>query len=189
MLLKAQRPEDLLHLTAHGHIVLIGQVLDELLGDGGAAEGGPAAQEHIGAGLHRSDPVHALVLEEPLVLDGHRRVHQILGNLVVGNPDPVDAGVDLLQLHHLVVLVHIVDERGLVQVDVFQGVVGIGDHILLQIVAQVAGEHHAGDEHHRQGDQHRPQSQLHRRKAHGEDALHHPHPEREPVVFLSPLPE
>ena len=48
------------------------------------------------AGFRGGEPVHALVLEEPLVLNGHRGVNQILWNVLIGHPDPVNVGIDLL---------------------------------------------------------------------------------------------
>lgn len=50
ILLKFQGPEDLADLTVDGAAVVSGHVLEQLLGDGGAAEGVLHADEHIHRG-------------------------------------------------------------------------------------------------------------------------------------------
>ena len=90
------RPENLHDLSLDGDALFTGVVLDELLGDGGAAELLVAAEEHIQAGFHGCDPVHALMLIESLVLNGHGSVNQVFGNFVNGRPLTVGGGVNLL---------------------------------------------------------------------------------------------
>ena len=90
------RPENLHDLSLNGDAFFTGVVLDELLGDGGAAELLVAAEEHVQAGLHGGDPVHALMLIEPLVLNGHGGVNQVFGNFVNGRPLAVGGGINLL---------------------------------------------------------------------------------------------
>ena len=81
-LLRRQRGEDLLHLAVDGHVVLMRQVLDKLLSDGGCAVGRVAAGK-VCNGRERSHPVHAVVLGEALILDGDGCMHQIERNLVI----------------------------------------------------------------------------------------------------------
>ena len=81
--LELQGAEDLQDLPLHRHVVVLGHVLDELLGDGGAAVGVLHPQEHVEEGAARPPPVHALVLPEALVLDGHQGVDQVLRDLLI----------------------------------------------------------------------------------------------------------
>ena len=131
-LFKHLGPEDLHDLSLHGDACFLAHVLDELLGNGGAAELAVSAEEHIHAGLYGGDPVHTLVLVEPLVLNGHGGVDQVLGNFVQGGNLTVGGGINLLELLNISVAVHIVKERGLFQIVVIDGPVGgLGKNIVL----------------------------------------------------------
>ena len=95
---KVQRPEDLQDLPLHRHLVLLSHIFDELLGDGGAALD-IATGEH---GEHSSggpEPVHAVVVVKPLVLDGHRRMDQVFRDIRIGHPFAVLVPVDGQPLH------------------------------------------------------------------------------------------
>ena len=87
-LLQIQRPVDLRYLALDGALVVAGDVLHQLLGDGGTALH-TAAEQGAEDGAGGAVPVHALVGVEPLVLDGHHCVLQVLGDLVQIGPDAV----------------------------------------------------------------------------------------------------
>ena len=140
--------EDLHDLTLNGDALLIRHIFDQLLGDGGAAELGIAAEEHVHAGLYGGDPVHALVLIKPFVLNGHGGIDQRLGNLLQGSHLAVGGGEDLLQLLDVACSVQIVDKGGFVHAVVVNGPVGrFRQDVILQIVTQGTHEHHAADQH------------------------------------------
>ena len=155
LLFKELSPENLHHLPLDGDALLLGQVLHQLLGDGGAAELLIAAEEHIQAGLHRGNPVHTLMLIEPLILNGHRRVNHGLGDLVQAGPLPVGGGVNLLELLNIAAVIHIINKGGTGQVIVVHGpVAGLPQNVVLEIVAQRTRKNGAADE----------QNQQHRRR-------------------------
>ena len=159
LLFKELGPENFHHLPLDGDALLLGQVLHQLLGNGGAAELLIAAEEHIQAGLHRGNPVHALMLIEPLILNGHRRVNHGLGDLVQAGPLPVGGGINLLELLNIAAVIHIINKGGASQVIVVHGpVAGFPQNVVLEIVAQRTRKNGAADE---QNQQHR------RRRANG----------------------
>ena len=125
-----QRPEDLGDLTLDGGLVVIGQVFDELLGDGGAALD-VSAGEHAEHRLGGAPPVHAVVGPEPPVLNGHGGVFQILGHVLVVHPLRAGDAEHLAKLLVLSgVLVLIVHDAVFVQGEAVQVHVGVGqDHI------------------------------------------------------------
>ena len=67
-----------MNLPLDGDIVVLGQVFDELLGDGGAALD-ILTSEHVEDGRSGAFPVHTVVLPEPPVLNGHGGVDQSSG--------------------------------------------------------------------------------------------------------------
>ena len=101
VLLQLQGAENFRDFPLNGNVVLGGQVLDELLGQGGAALDVPAGK-HEQHAVDGAPPVHAVVLVEPLILNGDRRIDQVLGDLIQGHPDPVLIPVQ--GLHGLVVV-------------------------------------------------------------------------------------
>ena len=160
-----QRAEDLLNLSVDRHIVLVGQVLDQLLRDRGGTVGGIAAGK-IGNGRKRSQPVHAVMLTEAFILDGDGRVYHIHRNLVIGDPDAVFGRLKLLQLPFLPRLgVNIINERSLRQGNVvqFQRIrrrFCRGDHVRLQVVLQLHRKNGAG---HRTDQQKRSERREHKK--------------------------
>ena len=145
--LKHLGTENLHDLSLNGNALFLGHVLDQLLGNGGAAELGVAAKEHIGTGFDGGDPVHALVLIKPLILDGNGGIDQGLGNLVQGSRLPVRGGINLLQKLNISAAVHIVNKGGLVHVITVNGPVRrFGKDIILQIHAQGSHKHNAADD-------------------------------------------
>ena len=111
ILLKFQRPEDLPDLPVDGAGIVLRHVFQHLLGDGGAAEGlsaGEYVQRRAGGPL----PVHALVLEEPLVLNGHGGLPKGVRDLVIGHQHAVLVPVDRLELHPLPGLLVLIIDKG-----------------------------------------------------------------------------
>ena len=167
-LLHRQGAEDLLHLTVDGHVVLLGQVLDQLLGDGGGTVGGIAAHKVAHSG-YRSNPVHTVVLAETLILNGDCGVDHVLGNFRIADPDTVLRGVELLQFFIFTGLpIPIINNGGLGQGDVVQlqilGIfIGFGDDVGLEILGEFGHEDGTGndtDEGKGAGDDHSPEQNL-----------------------------
>ena len=140
LLFQLQRAEDFRQLSLDGHVVLAGQVLDELLGDGGAAVAGL----HLGKHLHKSAggavPVHALVLVKTLILDGYQRFFHIPGDLLVVHPNALLLAGQGDQLLPLAGGVLIIDGAGLAELVVLQRDIGIGRQTGLYIVGKDAGK-------------------------------------------------
>ena len=145
VLLKLQRPDDLPDLAVDGDLLVLGDIPQHLLGDGGRASGVPTRQE----GLHCAQgpvPVHTVVLEEPVVLDGHRRLPHGLGNLVIGHQNPILDAVDGLVFHPLPrLLVLIVDKGAEVQLVIIHGHGQIGGHRGVDILQKDIGENSGGE--------------------------------------------
>ena len=116
-LVELQRLEDLQHLPPHRGLIVAGEVLDELLGDGAAALD-LLPGEHIGHRRRRPHPVHPVVLAEPLVLDGDGGVDEVVGHILQVRPHPVLRGVEGLVGHIVVRLAVVVVQVG--------GQVGVG---------------------------------------------------------------
>ena len=94
LLLELGGLEDLYQLALHGDFLVAGEVLYELLGDGGAAEGVVAAGEHGEHGTDGAVPVHALVLIEAVVLDGDEGLDEVVGDVLEVDPDAVFGAVE-----------------------------------------------------------------------------------------------
>ena len=149
VLLELQRPEDLPHLAVDGVAIVAGHVLQHLLGQGGTAEGGPAAGEEVQRRRGGSGPVHAVVLKEPVVLDGHGRLPQGVRHLIKVHPDPVLIAVDRLVLHPLSgVLVLIIDD-------------GAEIHGVVIGVDVQRGRQRRPDVHHKDPGEHRSRADAH----------------------------
>ena len=141
---EAEGADDLGNLPLDGGLVVLGGVFQQLLGDGGAA-GNFFAGKHRIYCISRPPPVHPGVGPEPLVLNGHGGVDQVLGNLVVVHPHR--AG-DVVQLGHLHILpgglVLVVHDAVLVPGEVVRAHVGDGDDHLVDIHRGEAGDERAG---------------------------------------------
>ena len=85
------------------------------------------------------------MLEEPLVLDGHRRMDQVLWQLVKGSILLAGTGIHDPQQLDIVVGVHIVEPGGSVRYLRGQIDARSGDNVLLQVVAGGIGQHHKAD--------------------------------------------
>ena len=88
ILLQRQRPVDLRDLPLHRHLIVAGDVFQQLLGDGGAALCAAAGQGP-GDGPQGPPPVHPVVGLKALVLDGDGGILQILGDVPDIHPDAV----------------------------------------------------------------------------------------------------
>ena len=88
-LFKFKRLEDLQQLALDGDVVLLREVLDELLRDGGAAEVVAHGEEHVHERAGGAVPVHALVLVKALILNGDGRVLHVLRDVLIIDPDAV----------------------------------------------------------------------------------------------------
>ena len=117
--LEVQRLENLQQLALHGDIILLGQVFYELLRDGRAAEN-RAAGEHIQRGVGRAEPVDAIMLIKPLVLNSDKCVLHVLGDLIAVDPDSVLRIVKGRQLLPISVCVLVIDSTGLIESKVVQ---------------------------------------------------------------------
>ena len=136
-----QGAENLHQLPAHRHLVFMGAVFDELLGDGGCAVGGLAAEEHIETGSDGAQPVHAVMLVKPLILDGDTGVLEVLRDVLQSHPNAVFTLVELFELLPLPCLaVLIVDHRGLIQSKALNGEVHLVGEVVLNIHCKDAGE-------------------------------------------------
>ena len=112
VLLKFQRPEDLLDLAVNGVLIFAGHVFQHLLGDGGAAVAVVAAGEGQQRSAQGPLPVYTVVTEKTLVLNGHRRLPQVGGHIVDVDQDTVLLPVDLLELHPLTALLVLIIDHG-----------------------------------------------------------------------------
>ena len=148
-LFQLERLEDFLELTVDAVGVLLSDVLDELLRDGGAAAVVlRETEEHIGKGEGSALPVDAVMAPEALVLHGDRRVLGVLGHLVVIHPFAVFGAVHGFVLDHILIAVIREDGGGIVelelgQVDVADALVQKSQHIDHRRRADNAGgDHH-----------------------------------------------
>ena len=95
-------------------------VLDELLSNRGTAECLIAAEEHVQACLDCGNPVHALMFVKALVLNGHRSIHQGLGDFIQRGPLAISRRVNLLELLNISVVIHIINKGGPLQIVILQ---------------------------------------------------------------------
>ena len=94
-LFQLQCAVDLRDLALDRHLIVAGDVLHQLLGDGGAALH-VLAEQGVQNGAGGTLPVHAVVLFKPLVLNGHRCILKVLGNVLQVHPDAVFVHVQRL---------------------------------------------------------------------------------------------
>ena len=120
ILLKLQRAEYLRQLALHGDFVVAGEVLDKLLGYGGAAEVILHGGEHLDKCAGGAVPVNALMLVKTLVLYCDKSVFHVLRYLVVIDPDSVLIGGKLHKLLPVAGGVFIEDRTGFGKLIVLQ---------------------------------------------------------------------
>jgi len=113
--LQLQSLEYLQQLALHGNIVLLCKVFDKLLGYGGAAEVVVHTEEHVDKRVRGTEPVHALVLVEALVLYGYHGMFHVFGYLVIVDPDALFAAGQSDKILPGTVFVLIEDGTGLIQ--------------------------------------------------------------------------
>ena len=158
-LVHIQGGEDLLDLSGHRHLVLLGEVFDGLLGDGGAALD-VAAGEHAHHRLGSAPPVHAVVGVEPAVLDGHRRVLQILGDLLKIHPLRAGVAEDLAQLLVLPAVILVVHDAVLVEGEVVHVHLGLGQDVVADVDRREAAHNGPRSDGHQQNGTDHPQSRA-----------------------------
>ena len=141
---KPEGPDNLSDFPLDGGLIIVGLVLNQLLGDGGTA-GNLLASEHGDHSPTRPPPVHAGVGPEAPVLDGHSGVNQVFGNLLKVGPHR--AG-HIEQFGHLHVLpgglVLVVHDAVLVPDEVVRAEVGNGNDHLIDVNRREAGQQRAG---------------------------------------------
>ena len=145
-----QGAEDLGDLSLDGGLIIIGQVFNELLGDGGAALD-IAAGKHAHHRLGGTPPVHAVVLPEPAVLDGHGGVLEVLGHILIVHPLGVGDAEYLAQFFILSgTLVLIVHHTVLVHIEAGEIHVGLRENHVDNIHCRKAGQESAGGQENQQ---------------------------------------
>ena len=97
ILLQIQGLKDLADLPLGSVVVISGCIFNQLLGQSGASSGA-VAEGIIDRCLDRAQPVHAVMVIEPLVLCGNIGVNQILGNVFIVHIHPVLRHIELLIL-------------------------------------------------------------------------------------------
>ena len=142
---------------------MAGQVLDELLGDGGAAVTGLHLGEHFDEGGGGAEPVHAFVLIKALILDGHQGLLHIFGDVLIVDPDALGLVGQRDQLLIFAGGVLIPDGTGLAELIVLQGEVHLRGQEVLDVVGEDTGEQQPRD----QQDQHEGAEDLENRADHG----------------------
>ena len=118
------------------------------------------------------------MLEKPLVLNGHGSVDQILRNVLIGYPDPVDVGINLLHLLDVVLGVYKINKGAPVQGKILYIEPSVWNHILLEVIAHETGKNSAGDAHHRQGNEASTQSHLDRSPDYTPNSAQNPQAQR-----------
>ena len=103
VLIQIDRAENLLNLTLDAHLIVAGQVLDQLLSNGRRTSYILKSEEEVENRLARTENIHAVVLVESVILDSDQRFAEvrILFQLGVRHPQTVLGGIDtlILQLH------------------------------------------------------------------------------------------
>ena len=146
-LLQAEGAEYLTEFTLPADLVIAGEVLYQLLGDGGTAAAVAVGEERSCGTV----PVNALVGVESLVLRGNDCVHDVWGDVLVVHPDAVLLGSKPLYLHQLVVLIIAVDKACVLHLDVAQ----------VRVVALVREIQHIHRQHRRHDADHDYKNQQH----------------------------
>ena len=145
-LFEFERLEDLQQLALDGDIVLLREVLDELLRDGGAAEVVAHGQEHVHERAGGAVPVHALVPVKALVLNGDGRVLHVLRDVLVIDPDTVFRAGEGHELLPVAVRILIQDGAGQRQREVLQLNVQLGGQAVFHVIREDAHEKQPRDQ-------------------------------------------
>ena len=150
-LLQIQSAVDLRDLALHGVLVVAGDVLHQLLGDGGAALD-ISAEQGAEDGAGGAVPVHAVVLVKALVLNGHHSLLQVLGDLVQVGPDAV-LGIQKQRLVHGPFLsgwLLIIQLCGYLRLKLVQIDLDVPAHAAVDVGAENTGKNGHGQHHHQQ---------------------------------------
>ena len=148
MLFKIQSALYLLELSDDRDLLVVGQVLDELLGYCRAAAAGKSGSRAEG-----TQPVDAVMLFKALILKADESVFEILRHLIGIDPYSVLLAVELSHFNELIVAVIGIDERGLVLirlvvVEIYRDLaVGKGHDIEENITSDYRRGEHTDDEH------------------------------------------
>ena len=137
--------EDLQNLTLNSHIICLEIVFDQLLGDGRTTELIPGTYEHIDTGFDGREPVNTLMFKETVILDSNSSMDQVLGDIFIIHPLLLHVRIDLLQGLDITVRIQIISIGCLIQNDGVQIRVGIGQNIILQVVAKGTDKYHHAD--------------------------------------------
>lgn len=138
-----QRPENLPDLALEGRGAVIGDVFDQLLGQGRTTLTILAQTEHlVEEGIYRTDPVHTLMLLKPLVLTGDHHILYHLRNIRQLHPDTVFHTVEPVKFIELTGFGIIrIQDGGIVQIQAVQ----IDIHIGLHKLDDIYRHHHCAD--------------------------------------------
>ena len=147
VLLERHGAEDLAHLTRRRRVVIAGDVLDELLGDGRCTTlGVPEVEGEVG---HRADGVavvDTIVGVEALVLGVDEGIQHMLRDLLDLNGDTLDLVAHLIERDELAVLIRAVDVRVIGQLHLLEGDAGGLVHEVEHIDGHGGGNDRAGDD-------------------------------------------
>ena len=143
LLLQFQRTHDLTQLALDRSILVIGEVFDQLLGDGTAAAG--EVVQHtcpVDGSADGALPVDTLVGVEAVVLHRDKGQLQLLGDVLQIHPNTVFHAVQRAELYFFTGFgIGVVDKAGQVQPVAVQ----IDLHIIADVFVDVDGKHHAAD--------------------------------------------
>ena len=143
LLFQLQGTHDFPELAFDRGVLVVGEVLDQLLGDGTAAAGEVVQHTRpVDGGADGALPVDALVGVEAVILHRDKGQLQLLGDILQIHPDTVLHAVELVQLHLFTGLgIQIIDKAGEIQPVAVQ----IDLHVIADVLVDVDGEHHAAD--------------------------------------------
>jgi len=142
LLFKLQRTEDLQQFSAHSDLIIVRQIFNQLLRNGGSAVKGLVSQKQIYTGSGRAQPIHTGVIDKALILNGNTGVFQIGGNVLIADPNAVFFSVKLFQ--HLPLTgasVLIINHRGLIQCKAFHREVNLRRQIIFYIHGEDTDKH------------------------------------------------
>ena len=92
-LLQLQCSKDFLNLSFRSNLIITGQVLDYLLGNGGTTLNSTGATKIAQGRLDRSKPVNTMMFQKTLILRSNRYVDNHLRNFIIADPFTVLTGI------------------------------------------------------------------------------------------------
>jgi len=78
------------------------------------------------------------VFKEPVVLNGYRRMDQVLWNILIFDPFLLNVSMKLLQSLNIAIRINIICIGCFIQKQIVQLGIGIGKNVVFQIIAQNA---------------------------------------------------